>query len=344
MRRKIDFTVTLTKPDGMPDNGEYSYSGTGGNGKVSNGGHISLSHGQSITVTGLPKDTVYTVAENNDPQNSYIMNSDHATGIIITNDEQTASFINTKWLPGSLTISKTVTGSGGDPKKKFDFTVTFTAAGSYSYTGNGVSGGGIKSGDKISLADGESIAITGLPVGTEYQVTEADYTAQRYTSASTGDTGTVNTLTTSAAIFTNTYHKWSSGGGGGSSSSGDPKVSTQPNPSDPAETEVPATEMPKTIEEMTPQEVYDVYGEVPFGYMLGPDDKLHTPQELYDIWGQVLLGYMVGIDGKLVPLGLPKTGEGIGALSQYGLILFITGLLILCFAAVGMRRKESKEK
>jgi len=316
---KFDFTVTLTKPDGTPDYGEYSYSGTTENGKISNGGHISLAHGQSITVTGLPKDTVYAVTENNDSQNSYIMSSDHATGIIITNDEQTASFINTKWLPGSLTVSKTVTGSGGDTKKKFDFTVTFTAAGSYSYTGNGVSGGIIKSGDKISLADGESITITGLPDGTKYQVTEADYTSQRYTAASTGDNGTVDTLTTSAAIFTNTYHKQSSDGGGGSSSGGGPKVTTQPNPTAPAETEAPATDTQKPRKEM-------------------------TPQELYDIWGQVPTGYKVGIDGKLVPLGLPKTGEGTGTLPHYGLILLIADLLVLCFAAVAIRRQESEEK
>ncbi|MEY8357209.1 DUF5979 domain-containing protein [Lachnospiraceae bacterium 54-53] len=341
---KFDFTVTLTKPDGTPDNGEYSYSGTGGDGKISNGGHISLAHGQSITITGLPKDTVYTVTENNDPQNGYIMNSDHVTGNIITNDEQTASFINTKWLPGSLTVSKTVTGSGGDTKKKFDFTVTFTAAGSYSYTGNGVSEGTIRSGDKISLADGESITITGLPDGTEYQVTEADYTAQRYTTASTGDNGTIDTLTTSAAIFTNTYHKRSSsGGGGGGNSGGGPKVTT-PNPTTPAEPGTPVTETPKPREEMTPQEVYDVYGEVPLGYMAGPDGKIHTPQELYDIWGQVPLGYMVGIDGQIVPLGLPKTGQGTGILSHYGLVLLIADFLVLCFALMVMRREEPEEK
>ncbi|MFT4007324.1 MAG: DUF5979 domain-containing protein, partial [Lacrimispora sp.] len=333
----FDFTVALTKPDGTPDNGLYDYSGTGGTGKISNGGHISLAHGQSITITGLPKDTAYEVTENNDPQSGYSMSSDHNSGIIVTDDEQTASFTNTKWLPGSLTISKTVTGSGGDTKKKFDFTVTFTAAGSYSYTGNGVDNGTIKSGDKISLADGESITITGLPGGTKYQVTETDYTAQRYSTTKTGDTGTIDTLTTSAAAFTNTYHKRSSGGGSGGGNSG-PKP-TQPTTTTPTE---PSTPTQKPREEMTPQEVYDVYGEVPRGYMVGPDNGIHTPQEIYEIWGQVPLGYMVGIDGQLVPLGLPKTGDGRPAnMAVYVLFGFSILLGIFAFATILQKDEET---
>ena len=329
---KFDFTVTLTKPDGTTDSGSYEYSGTGGSGTVSSGGHISLAHGQSITITGLPKDTAYKVTENNYSENGYTMSSDHASGTIVTNDEQTASFTNTKWQPGSLTISKTVTGSGADTKKKFDFTVTFTADGSYSYTGNGVDGGTIKSGDNISLADGESITITGLPDGTKYQVTEADYTSQRYTATSTGDTGTINTLITSAAAFTNTYHKRSSGGGGGSNSG--------PTPTPTAPTE-PATSSPKPREEMTPQEVYDVYGEMPQGYMAGPDNNIYTPQEIYDIWGQVPLGYMVGIDGQLVPLGLPKTGDGRPA-NMAVHVLFGFSILLGIFASATILRKDEE--
>jgi len=288
-------------------------------------------------IAGLPKDTIYTVTEDNYSEIGYTPNFNHATGVIDTDKEQTISFVNTKWLPGSLTVSKVVTGSGGDTKKKFDFTVTFSAVGSYAYTGNGVSG------DKVSLADGESITITGLPDGTKYQVTEADYTAERYTAVSTGDSETVNTLTTSVAVFTNTYHKQSSSGGGGGSSGGGPKVTT-PNPTAPTEPGTPVTETPKTTEEIPSQEVYDVNGQVPLGYMKGPDGELHTPQELYDIWGQVPLGYMVGIDGKLVPLGLPKTGERTGTLIHYGQVFLISGLLLLCFAVMVMRRKESEEK
>ena len=336
---KFDFTVTFTKPDGTQDNGEYDYTGTGGSGKISNGGHISLAHGQSITITGLPKDTVYTVTENNDPQNGYIMNYDHVTGKIITNEQQTASFVNTKWLPGSLTVSKTVTGSGADTKKKFDFTVTFGADGSYSYTGNGVCGGTIKSGDIISLSDGESITITGLPDGTNYQVTEADYTVQSYSSASTGERGMVDTLTTSVAVFTNTYHNRSSGGGGGSSGGG-PKVSPQPNPTDPAKTEVPAADMPKAREEMTPQELYDIYGEVPLGYMVGPNNDVYTPQQLYEIWGQVPLGYMLGSDGQLHPGGLPKTGDHT-PVNLIALWLFIISALS-GMAAIGINVNKKK--
>lgn len=337
---KFDFTITLTKPDGTPDDGEYSYSGTGGTGTISNGGHISLAHGQSITITGLPKDTVYKVTENNHSESGYTMSSDHASGTIVTNDEQTASFTNTKWQPGSLTISKTVTGSGSDTKKKFDFTVTFTAAGSYPYTGNGVDNGIIKSGDTISLADGESITITGLPAGTGYQVTEADYSDQRYSTSKTGDTGTIDTLVTSTAAFTNTYHKRSGGGGGGGGGNNGPRP-IQPRPTAPTAPTEPDTSVPTPKEEMPPQEVYDVYGEVPRGYMIGPDNKIHTPQEIYDIWGQVPLGYMVGINGQLVPLGLPKTGDGRPA-NMAVHVLFGVSILLGIFASAIILRKDKE--
>lgn len=338
---KFDFTVTLAKPDGTPDNGVYEYSGSGESGMISSGGQISLAHGQSITITGLPKDTVYTVTENNDSQNGYVMNSDHETGTIITNENQTASFVNTKWLPGSLTVSKTVAGTGGDIKKKFDFTVTFTAEGSYPYTGNGVSGGTIQSGDKISLADGESITITGLPDGTKYQVTEADYRLQRYTAASKGGSGTVDTLTTSVAVFTNTYINESKSGGGGSSGGG-PKVSP-PKPTDPAQSEVIVVNTPKTREEMTPQELYDIYGEVPLGYMVGPDNHVYTPQQLYEIWGQVPLGYMAGSEAQQHPGRLPKTDDR-RSVNKIALWLFtISALSGIAVIRMNLKRKHVAE-
>lgn len=207
----------------------------------------------------------------------------------MTDEEHVAAFINTKILPGSLTISKTVAGSGADTKKKFDFTVTFNASGTYSYMGKGVSDGTIKSGDKISLADGESITITGLPDGTKYQVTEANYSSERYTAAQTGDSSIIRTLETSIAAFTNTYRKPTSSGGGGGGGGKTPSVKpkqpdpTKPDPTEPTEPGIPTTDV-KPREEMTPQELYDVYGEVP-------------------------LGYIVGSNGKLHPVGLPKTGD-----------------------------------
>lgn len=110
-----------------------------------------------------------------------------------------------KGTAGNLTISKTVAGKDADTTKKFVFTITFEGApGTYNYIGHGIPGGTIKSGDTISLADGQSITIVGLPKDATYTVTEADYSGEGYTSTSTGATGTILADTTQTAVFTNT--------------------------------------------------------------------------------------------------------------------------------------------
>lgn len=318
----FEFTVTFTKPDGTPDDSSYDYTITGDAlaKHIKSGGTISISDGQSATITGLPKDTDYSVFEKDYSVNGYSTASTGSAGTIKTDEEHVAAFINTKILPGSLTISKTVAGSGADTKKKFDFTVTFNASGTYFYTGKGVSDGTIKSGDKISLSDGESISITGLPDGTKYQVTEASYSSERYTATQTGDTGTIRTLETSTAAFTNTYRRPTSsgGGGGGKTPSVKPKQPdpTQPDPINPAEPGTPTANV-KPREEMTPQELYDVYGEVP-------------------------LGYMVGSNGTLHPTGLPKTGDDISDdIIIYG-FLIISALLGLTSSSILWRKHYNK--
>ena len=318
----FEFTVTFTKPDGTPDDSSYDYTITGDAlaKHIKSGGTISISDGQSATITGLPKDTDYSVFEKDYSVNGYSTASTGSAGTIKTDEEHVAAFINTKILPGSLIISKTVAGSGADTKKKFDFTVTFNASGTYFYTGKGVSDGTIKSGDKISLSDGESISITGLPDGTKYQVTEASYSSERYTATQTGDTGTIRTLETSTAAFTNTYRRPTSsgGGGGGKTPSVKPKQPDpiQPDPINPAEPGTPTANV-KPREEMTPQELYDVYGEVP-------------------------LGYMVGSNGTLHPTGLPKTGDDISDdIIIYG-FLIISALLGLTSSSILWRKHYNK--
>lgn len=83
---------------------------------------------------------------------------------------------------------------------KYGFTET---SGSYPYTG--MSSGTLRSGDTASLANEESITITGLPEGTEYTVTEEDYAVDGYTSSNMGSTGVLSADTPQTASFTNTH-------------------------------------------------------------------------------------------------------------------------------------------
>ena len=112
-----------------------------------------------------------------------------------TANEDKADFENI-YSSGSLTISKVVTGNAGDKNKEFTFTVTFTDVngnpldGEYRYTGS--KEGTIKSGGEIKLKDGESVTISGLPIGTKYTVAEAEANKDGYTTTSKGESGEIS--------------------------------------------------------------------------------------------------------------------------------------------------------
>lgn len=92
---------------------------------------------------------------------------------------------NTKTETGSLKVSKTVEGNGADRNKAFKFKVELKNGGnpvSGAYPLDGTAGN--KTGTIVfdengrasfELSDGESIVITGLPVGADYTVTENAY-------------------------------------------------------------------------------------------------------------------------------------------------------------------------
>ena len=139
---------------------------------------------------------------------------DGVDGIVFTNTVKT----------GSLTITKTVTGDDGDKDKAFNFTVNFTApheqgeqeeqakplTGKYTVKNSASDGtdGTIELTNgtyTFTLAHGQSITISGLPVGTTYSVTESEANQDGYVTSSTGETGTIVENVESTAAFTNEY-------------------------------------------------------------------------------------------------------------------------------------------
>lgn len=111
---------------------------------------------------------------------------------------------------GQLNVSKTVTGNLGDENKYFEFKVTLTGENGKTYgTSYAVTGGSatsnptsIEIGEETTfqLKHGETLHIANLPYGVTYAVTET--AADDYTTAKTGDKGTINAASTTAA-FTN---------------------------------------------------------------------------------------------------------------------------------------------
>lgn len=209
----FNFEVTFSDAEGNALSGTIPFSTSEGASEMialNNGvATFNLKDGESATFESLPEGTRYTVKEVNDGgfAASYSITtngSETASGSSnetgeqsIVEGESAVSFTNTK-QGGSLTLTKQVAGNDADPSKSFSFEVKLTdendnpLQGQFAY---GLFQGQVPSNwdawslgtattdengvlslenDKIALANGQSIAICGLPVGSKYQVQESD--------------------------------------------------------------------------------------------------------------------------------------------------------------------------
>lgn len=191
---EFSFTVTLSDTSIIGTYGEMTFT----NGVAT----FILKNGESKTATDLPNGITYEVTEADYTADGYVTTSEGAAGTITGGKTVTAAFTNTRNVTpqhGSLTVKKTVTGDLADKEQYYNFTITFDAEGSYSYTGS--KSGTIKSGDTVQLKHGESITISDLPTGTTYSVTESGN--EGYFVYVNGDKGTIAANENSTAAFTN---------------------------------------------------------------------------------------------------------------------------------------------
>lgn len=174
---------------------------------------FTLTHGQTVTAESLPAGTVYKVTEAEAGMEGYSTSFTGATGTIPDGGIANASFTNTKSSlvsAGSLTISKTVIGSG-DKAGKFTFAITITDAQgtelSQSFPYDGSRRGMLVSGGEIALGDGESVTIQSIPAGSRYVVTEVEANQNGYVTTASGEKGSIAEEATSVAAFTNRLEK-----------------------------------------------------------------------------------------------------------------------------------------
>lgn len=122
--KTFNFIVTF---DGPGKDGTYTYSKTDGtNGTIKSGDLVQLKHGQSITIAGIPKDTVYTVAQDDYSGDGYNTNPEGCkqTGTIENKEISKMPFINARYLPGTLTLAPDPELVPGDGKTQSKLTAT----------------------------------------------------------------------------------------------------------------------------------------------------------------------------------------------------------------------------
>ena len=218
--KTFTFTVELSNDD-VDVNGTYKTTITeddettpGADLTVKDGkGSFTLTDGQTITIGGIPNGTGYTVTEKDAKQDGFTTTSEDSSGSITTGNTATAGFTNTHEV-GGLTVKKAIDGNGKDADKVFTFTVTLEHATLPLNNNYGVQfmnvpkeegETGYKATATFTLKGGEEKVLTGIPAGTEYTVTEADYTADGYvTDEPTNATGTVVKDGAPEVAFTNT--------------------------------------------------------------------------------------------------------------------------------------------
>lgn len=216
--REFEFTVTLSRKDNIALAGTYltqsgrtvAFEDNAAGGVTA---RVRVAGGGSLTILGIPSGTSYTVSEADYTADRYTTTSTGAVGVVETAAVR-ATFLNTRANPGygALTVTKTVEAIGGAeiPDTQFVFDIALTLEDGEDFTGtlrttrtSGETGrlyfnGGAAS---IRLSHGESVTLSGIPLGTSYTVTER--AAQDMRVSSTGSEGAIKG-TGHMAAFVNT--------------------------------------------------------------------------------------------------------------------------------------------
>ena len=231
VRTSFGFTVRLWREDGVRLTGDNRPTLNGKalaletqteNGFTYDEAHVTVDMADGAAATGVERgvtignilvDTHYTVIEdeNGYQTEGYVVRQGEQGGVM-TDAGDTLRFVNTRDT-GSLEIVKNLDGRTAEFGREFEFTVTLSRndnialAGTYlTQSGRTVAfednaAGGVTA--RVRVAGGGSLTILGIPSGTSYTVSEADYTADRYTTTSTGAVGVVETAAV-RATFLNT--------------------------------------------------------------------------------------------------------------------------------------------
>ena len=169
--------MTLTDRQNAALTGTAVYDGTAfSEGKAT----FRLADGETKTIGSLPEGYHYLVTE--EAVNGFESSSRNETGTIPENDTASVTFTNTKQLlqleTNSFTLRKVVDGNGERNDETYSFTVSLQGLQpEQAYTlsdGTGYSADTLgRAMVELTLADGDELSFTGLPVNSVYQISEA---------------------------------------------------------------------------------------------------------------------------------------------------------------------------
>lgn len=193
------FVFTVVFDDG----GTYSYTiGSGAAQQIASGGTITLRHGETAIISGVPVGVQYTITEA--AVTGYTQLASNAQGNVQADAVQEVTFTNTCDYTGSLEISKTVTGEGAETDKDFQFTVQLGNGGTYYYRiDDEADYRTLVSGEKITLRHGQTAVFPLLPDGLTFTVTEDSYTQDGYITAVDQYMGAIVEDEATELLFTN---------------------------------------------------------------------------------------------------------------------------------------------
>ena len=234
--KEFTFTVTILKAEGEDPDVTYvtdtAFAGTYGDATFTAGvATLTLKANDAAAkkIEGLPNGTRYKIEEADYSADGYprdqIQVSDGKqlgaeytiTGGNSTNNSNVSFTVTNYRRVGSLTVSKTTTGTGADTTKDFHFTVSILNAnddnvdtgfsGTYGTGGTAMTfTAGVAS---FTLKHGETKTATNLPAGIRYKVEETDANSAGYRTTVTYSndvviTGTIQDNQTAEVAYTNT--------------------------------------------------------------------------------------------------------------------------------------------
>ena len=218
-KKEFRFELTMKTKDDKALQGSFSLDSGEGKGTKTGTVYfdedgkatISLKHGESAYITGLPEGAKFNVEETAyEDWTSSLLENTKWNGTIQKNQVSKITVKNTYEAKRQLTVEKTVTGSMGSKTKQFHFQLKLTAPtgkvlpDTLEYT-KGEENGVIKLKDGVyefTLAHAEKIVIKGIPSQSSYTVTEVDGESNGYTVTQTNATGTIKADTTVSFVNT----------------------------------------------------------------------------------------------------------------------------------------------